>query len=330
LKLCYVGIDVSAKTFTVVMDREGVRTEVVDLPNDSAGHKKLIRVATQKGFSAKVVLEATGNYGLDLALALHRAKRVEVMVANPRAIAHFALAYLRRSKTDAMDAQVILEFAKRMPFSAWRPPEAYRLDLRAISRRIEALTKTMTQEKNRLHAAESFDEMSCIVREDLEDNIEHLKNRIEWLRDQALELIDEHPELARAFGHITSVKGIADAAGIQILAELAILPDDMDVRQWVAHAGIDPMQFQSGTSVNKPSRISRRGNVHLRRALFMPALVAAQHEPHVKAFYEKLLGRGKTKMQANVAVMRKLLHAIYGMLKHDRDFDGEKFYEIGA
>ena len=124
--------------------------------------------------------------------------------------------------------------------------------------------------------------------------------------------------------------GIATAAGIQLLAELAVLPSDMDVRQWVAHAGMDPRQIQSGTSINRPARISRRGNAHLRRALFLPALVAVQHEPHVQAFYEKLLARGKTKMQANVAVMRKLLHSIHGMLKHDRDFDGEKFYALGA
>ena len=62
----------------------------------------------------------------------------------------------------------------------------------------------------------------------------------------------------------------------------------------------------------------------------MPTIVAVQYEPHVKAFYEKLLARGKSKMQANVAVMRKLLHAIYGMMKYDRDFEGEKFYVIGA
>ena len=126
------------------------------------------------------------------------------------------------------------------------------------------------------------------------------------------------------------MKGIAQSAGIQILAELAVLPGNMDVRQWVAHAGLDPRVFQSGTSINKPARISRQGNAHIRRALFLPAIVAAQHEPHVKAFYEKLLRRGKSKMQANVAVMRKLLHAIYGMLKHDRDFEGEKFYALGA
>jgi transposase len=326
----WVGVDVSAKTFTFIIDQGGARTEPCDLPNDPKGHKKLIRLVTKRGFQARVVLEATGNYSLDLALALHRAPRVEVMVANPRAVSQFAGAYLRRSKTDALDARVLVEFAQRMPFETWKPPAAHAFDLRAISRRIEALTKTATQEKNRLHAAVSFEEMSEVVRNDIEVNVRHLERRIELLRDQARELIAKHPDLERAFQHLTSVKGIATAAGIQLLAELAVLPSDMDVRQWVAHAGIDPRQIQSGTSVNRPARISRRGNAHLRRALFLPALVAAQHEPHVSAFYQKLLARGKTKMQANVAVMRKLLHSIHGMLKHDRDFEGEKFYALGA
>jgi transposase len=329
-KLSHVGIDVSAKTFTVIIDHEGVRTDAFDLDNDSKGHRALIRMITKKGRHARVVLEATGVYSLDLALALHRAKRVEVMVANPRAIGQFAGAYLRRSKTDALDANIIVEFAIRMDFQAWKPPEAHAFNLRAISRRISGVIKMATQEKNRLHAATSFDEMSEVVRNDIEVNLRHLERRVERLREQARELIREYPDLERAFLHITSVKGIAEASAIQILAELSVLPKDMDVRQWVAHAGLDPRVFQSGTSVNKPARISRQGNVHIRRALFMPALVAVQYEPHVKAFYEKLLGRGKTKMQANVAVMRKLLHAIHGMLKHDRDFNGEKFYVIGA
>lgn len=329
-KINLVGVDVSAKTFTVRIDHDGERSEAFDLENDPKGHKKLIRLITKKGFQARVVLEATGNYSLDIALALHRAPRVEVMVANPRAVSQFAGAYLRRSKTDALDANVLVEFGRRMPFEAWKPPSAQALDLRAISRRIEALTKTATQEKNRLHAAESFEEMSEIVREDIAANIEHLTHRIDRLREQARELIAKHADLERAFAHITSVKGIATAAGIQLLAELAVLPDDMDVRQWVAHAGMDPRQIQSGTSVHRPARISRRGNAHLRRALFLPALVAVQHEPHVNAFYEKLLARGKTKMQANVAVMRKLLHSIHGMLKHDRDFEGEKFHALRA
>jgi transposase len=330
LSLNHVGIDVSAKTLTVVVDHEGERSEAFELPNDAAGHRKLIRMTTGKGAHAKVVLEATGVYSLDLALALHRAERVEVMVANPRAIGQFAGASLRRSKTDSLDANIIVEFAIRMDFEVWTPPEAHQFDLRAISCRIEGIIKMATQEKNRLHAATRVTEMTTAVRKDIEVNLRHLERRIKRMREQARELIAQHPDLERAFLHITSVKGIAEAAGIQILAELAVLPAGMDVRQWVAHAGLDPRVVQSGTSVNKPARISRQGNVHVRRALFMPALVAAQHEPHVKAFYEKLLGNGKTKMQANVAVMRKLLHAIHGMLKHDRDFDGSKFYVIGA
>jgi len=328
--ISYVGVDVSAKTLAVIVEQGEQRGAFFEFANDRVGHGKLIGLVTKRGRHARVVLEATGNYSLDLALALHRAKRVEVMVANPRALSQFAGAFLRRSKTDALDAQVIVEFAKRMPFKAWSPPDPELLDLRAISRRIEAMTKAATQEKNRLHAAGAFDESSAVVRNDIEVNIRHLENRIARLRGQALALIESHPELARHFHHITSIKGIADAAGIQILAEISVLPKDMSVREWVAHAGLDPRQFQSGTSVNKPARISRRGNRHIRRGLFMPAIVAVQYEPHVKAFYEKLLARGKTKMQANVAVMRKLLHAIYGMMKHDCDFEGAKFYAIGA
>ena len=102
----------------------------------------------------------------------------------------------------------------------------------------------------------------------------------------------------------------------------------MTARQWVAHAGLDPRHHDSGTSIHKPARISRAGNRYLRAALFMPALVATQHDPNIRAFYQKLVDRGKTKMQAIVAVMRKLLHALHGRLHTDSDFVGEKFYVI--
>ena len=94
IKHNHVGIDVSAKTFTTVIDYERTRTEAFDLPNDPKGYRKLIRLVTKKAFTAQVVLEATGNYSLDLTLALRRAKRIEVMLVNPRAAALFAGAYL--------------------------------------------------------------------------------------------------------------------------------------------------------------------------------------------------------------------------------------------
>jgi len=325
-----VGVDVGAKELVVAIERNGTRESGIVFANDADGHRRLIRWATKKGASVQVVLESTGVYGLDLAFALQRAKRVAVMVANPRAIAAFAKASLQRSKTDALDAETILEFGKRMPFVPWAPPDPSILELRGLSRRIEAMGKTVTQEKNRLHANEQGEELSDFVKQDIRELVELLEGRIDRLRKQALLVIDQSPELAKAFGHLTSVKGIADAAGIQLLAELGSLPKDMTTRQWVAHAGLDPRQHQSGTSVHKPARISKTGNAHLRRALFLPAMVASRWEPNVKAFYEKLIARGKTKMQALVAVMRKLLHAIYGMLRHDRDFDGEKFFATKA
>jgi len=324
------GVDVSAKELVVAIEASGRQEAPIVLSNDADGHRKLTKLATKRGASAQVVLESTGTYGLDLALALHRAKRIEVMVANPRAIASFAKALLQRSKTDRLDAETILEFAIRMPFEPWSPPAPHVLELRALSRRIEAMSKTVVQEKNRLHANDQSEELSEFVKQDIRELADLLESRIERLRNQARLVIEQSEELAQAFAHITSIKGIADASGITILAELAVLPADMTTRQWVAHAGLDPRQFQSGTSVHKPVRISKTGNAHIRRALFMPALVAVQWEPHVKAFYEHLLDRGKTKMQANVAVMRKLLHAIHGMLDHDQDFVGEKFFAIKA
>ena len=167
-----------------------------------------------------------------------------------------------------------------------------------------------------------------MVLNDIEVNIRHLGRRIDLLTKKAVDLIDKYTDLQWPFKRVTSVKGIAQTSAVQILAELLVLPKDMTVRQWVAHCGLDPKEYRSGSSVEKPTRISKVGNVRLRRALFMPALVASMHEPHVKAFYEKLIEKGKEPMLALVAIMRKLLHAIYGMLKHDRDFDGKKFYAL--
>jgi transposase len=169
-------------------------------------------------------------------------------------------------------------------------------------------------------------EQSAVVRNDIEVNIRHLERRTELMTAEAVALIAAHAELQAAFDRLISVRGIATTSAVQLLPELLVLPDNMTVRQWVAHAGLDPRAHQSGSSVDKPARISKVGNAHIRRALFMPALVAVRHDAHVKAFFDKLVGRGKTPLQAYVAVMRKLLHAIYGMFKTHTDFVPEKFY----
>jgi transposase len=275
-------------------------------------------------------LEATGLYSLDVALALSREPRLEIMVINPRAVHDFARACLQRSKTDALDAQTLLEFIRRMPFQPWEPPPSEALELRSLARRIAALTVAGTQEKNRLHAASVTAELSPALREDLELSIEQLEQRIGRLIEQSLAVIERCPQLKKAFELLTSIPGFAEKSGIQVLSELATLPQDMTARQWVAHAGIDPRHQESGTSLRKPARISRTGSRHLRAALYMPALVAIQRDRHVKAFYDQLLARGKAPMQANVAVMRKLLHALHAMLRKETRFESHKFRLVEA
>jgi hypothetical protein len=109
-------------------------------------------------------------------------------------------------------------------------------------------------------------------------------------------------------------------------SELVLLPPGMTVRQWVAYSGLDPMHQESGSSVHKPSRISRAGNRHLRRALYMPTLSAVRHDPHLRAFYQALRERHKTGLHALMAVARKLLHAIYGIFKSGRPYDGNRLF----
>jgi transposase len=215
-----------------------------------------------------------------------------------------------------------------MPFQSWQPPAQEILDLRAISRRISALTIAITQERCRLHAAKRQNELTSAVADDIAIHLDHLTESIERLSDRALEIIRRSSNLRWRYDLLVSVRGIANASAIRILAELAVLPPDMSPRQWLAHAGLDPRHYESGSSVHKPSRISKTGNKHLRSALYMPALVPIRNEPNIAAFYNKLIRSGKKPMQANVAVMRKLLHSIYGMFNHKQDFRGHKFYAL--
>ncbi len=282
------------------------------------------RAVRRRGRKVRVCLESTGTYGLDLALALHRAVGIEVMVLNPRAARNFAKALMRRSKTDPIDARVLREYVRRMEFVPWHPPTIEKLELRAFARRIASLIQMRTQEKNRLHSASSCAELKSICN-DIEVNIRHLDRRIEQLGNQAAKLVEQHRHLQVPVARIVSVKGIGLHSAILIWAELCVLPQDLTARQWVAHTGLDPRHFESGTFKGQ-TRISKAGNKYLRAALYMPAHNSIQWEPHVMAFSDHLIENGKTKMQAKVAVMRKILHAIHGMLKNNSAFDGAKFY----
>lgn len=324
-QLWFAGVDVGKATLDVrVRDSAAKRTAEAQFENTTEAHARLIRWLKKRSKKMRVVLEATGTYSLDLALALHAAG-IEIMVANPRAARKFADASMQRSSTDATMALALREFAARMDFTPWEPPPLAVRHLRDIARRIGALTVEKTRERNRIHAGAACADTSEVIHNDILLNIAHLESRIAELERHAQALIADGPDLRRAYTHLVSATGFAATSAIQLLPEIMVLPAGMTVRQWVAHCGLDVRQVQSGTSVHKLPRISKQGNAHIRRVLYMPALVAIRYDPHVRAFYEQLLARGKAPLQAIVAVMRKLLHSIFGMIKNDTDFDGAKF-----
>jgi transposase len=252
------------------------------------------------------------------------------MVANPRSVRDFAKAMMQRSKNDPLDAQVLREYGERMPFRAWQRPSKNRLALWSIARRIEALTAQSRAEKNRRHAAGISQATPACVRRDIARNLQWQQRSLRQLRQEARKCIAAEAELQRKFQLLVSVPGIAQNSALQILGELAVLPADRDLRQWVAYAGLDPTEHRSGESVRRQSRLSRAGNRHLRSALYMPALVAIRWEPHLRGFYEHLVNRGKRKKQALLAVARKLLHAIYGMFRNDCTYQGRLVFQLFA
>jgi transposase len=224
---------------------------------------------------------------------------------------------------------VLAEYAQRMRFTPWQRPSSALLAIRACARRLATLTKQRTQSKNQLHAWQSTQDTPSFILEDVELSISQTDTQIERLRQHALELIAADPFLNETLELLLSVKGIGEASAIQLMGELLVLPADMSARQWVAMAGLDPRQHQSGHSVNKKSYISKAGNRYLRMALYMPALSAKRHDPHIRAYAQHLIeNRGIKKIQAVCAVMRKLLHAIHGMLKTRTPFDSSRFYDM--
>jgi transposase len=323
-KFAVAGVEVSADVLVVMVDNGQPRSS--EFPNTPAGHQHLLRFIRKHSSRVRICLESTGLYGLDAALTLHGQPDMEVMVANPRSVRHFAQAMMQRSKTDPLDARLLAEYARRMPFQPWQPPSPAAREICALSRAIHQLTEINVIQKNQLHAARATTTTPQIVIRELERSLASHQRSIQRLTQQASQLIASDSQLQQRFQLLLSFPGIADTSALQLLGELVLLSPDLSVRQWVAYAGLDPRQYSSGKSVEKKVRISKVGNRRLRRALYMPVLVAVRHNPAFRTYYRRLLAQGKFKMVALVAAMRKLLHGIYGVFQSLQPFDADKLF----
>jgi transposase len=322
----YAGIDVGAEELVLVIRKNGKPFDPQKFSNTPADRTRLVKKLVKLP-GIIVCLEATGIYHFDLAIALHDAG-VSLMVVNPKSSHNFAKVLMKNSKTDAVDANTLAEYAARMDFVAWARPSNEKLALRSFARRINALTGQKAAAKNHLHALTATQETPKAVLRDAKLAISQLEKRIGCLTAEAVAWIEKHPELKRAMDLLVGIKGVAQTSAIALMGELLLLPPDLSHREWVKFAGLDPKAFDSGKSVHKKAHMSKSGNRHIRSALYMPALSAKQHDPHVKAYFDHLVANGKKPLQGVCAVMRKLLHAIHGMLKHDKPFDNSRFYAI--
>ena len=322
--LLLVGIDVGRRELVVAI-RSGEQIHVVRFANDAAGRRHFMAAMLHRaapGTTIRVALEATGPYSFELALLLSQTARFEVTVINPKTIKHFLRAQGARGKTDQIDARGILQYVELMPFRPWSAPAPVLLSLQAIARRLYQLNAERTREANRLEALEVLGSAGKAVAADLRQAIRQIEHRMEKLEAAALELFQSDPLLQRRYQLVTSVTGIAQKSAIRLLGELLILDSAMKGAQWVAYAGLDPRPRQSGTSIDGHRYISKAGNRYVRAALYMPALVAIRHEQVFTDRYRHLIDeRGKPKMVAIVATMRKLLLCLHSILKNDTPFD---------
>lgn len=318
------GVEISRDELLVFARGSAQRVWRKRFANTPQGHQALRRWLRRLGGTVRVAMESTGTYGLDLALVLASEDPLEVIQANPRAVRDFARAWCPDQKSDPLDAQVLMEFAARMPVRPWQPPGEQRLQLRAVMRRLSSLVEQATAEKNRLHASGRTETTPRAVAEVTEALIESLEQAIERLEQEALALVQADSRLAEDFKLLVSVPGIAQRTALRLLGELGVLGTDFTAKQWVAHAGIYPRNRLSGRSIRFTSGVGKSGNKYLKQALFMPALVATQRSEAFRRIHDKLVGQGLTSLQATVAVMRRLLHVIHALLRTRQPFEPSK------
>jgi len=313
MRLTCIGVDISKNWFDVHSNEIKLKERFDYTPK---GMKLLLkRFKSFKAGKARICMEATGLYFEKLAEFLH-AHGHEVVVVNPQCIKAFARTELRRCKSDPLDAQLIATYCeeKYAKLHLWQPLPDEHKRIRDILRRRQVLIEARTAEKNRLAAGFTCKEVLSSIR----NSIKLLDKEIEKLESLAAEGVAQDKELSRLVRLAETIKGVGKLTAVLVLLET---PKQLWTGRLAAvFAGVIPSKNSSGKSL-KSSYLSRVGSARIRHALYMPALTAAHHNPILKEFYQRLLSRGLHKKQALAAVMRKLLHLIFGVIKTGKAFD---------
>ena len=312
-----VGIDVSKRTLAIVALLPTGKQRQKACANTVAGHAELMRWLARHAVDPIVIgMEATGGYQDAVATALHDAGYV-VSVLNPSVIAAYGESQLRRAKTDPTDAALIADYMRTQQPPAWTPLPAATRQLQALVRRLDALLEMRTQETNRLELA------APVVRPSITATVAHLDDQVALVKRQIAAHIDQHPTLRQQRDLVQSIPGIGAPTAAVVLAELDV-KRFAGARQAAAFVGLVPQVRQSGSSVRGRGALTKLGAGRLRRALYFPALTAVRCNPALVRFAARLRAAGKPPMVIVAAVMRKLVHQIYGVLRSGQVFDPTK------
>lgn len=310
------GIDIAKDKFDICLLDQQQQAHYECLPNTKSGINKLHRWLKKLGANdAHICLEATGIYGELLAEMMYQ-HGYTVSVVNPSRIKAYAKSQMRRNKTDALDAALIADYCRTQQPAPWQPVSPEMKELRALVRHRDDLRQELQRTQNRLDAQTA----SVAVAQQLQAQIDFLSKQMVEIERLIREHMNRFPQFKEQRDLLTSIPGLGDITACLFITELGDLRRFANVREIVAFAGLNPRQYQSGKK-QVSQGISRMGRSSLRASLYMPAIVAKQHNPVLRAFAERLQERGLTGKQIIVAVMRKLIHLAYGVLKSGRAFD---------
>ena len=268
------------------------------IENSAAGIAVLVKLLLEEIKPDLVVLEPTGGYELELMDLLHAAQ-IPFYRCHPTQFRNFARSKGYLAKTDRLDARLLAEYGLERSPEPTPPPDPLLVSIKARMKRRAQLVRERTREKNR-RQRERDKQLKAMMAE----NIQHLDAQIKMLEAQMLERIGQRESLQRMFDLMMSIKGVGKINAVLLtvcLSEFA----DLRPKELVSLFGLAPVACESGRSFGK--RSIRGGRSYIRGALYMAALSAARYNPDLKAFYDRLIGRGKPPKVALVGAARKLV-----------------------
>jgi transposase len=322
------GIDISYKTFRacLVTYDDNQEVKVVGskkFDNTNGGFKLFEKWYLNKhkytDLPMHFCMEATGVYHENLAHYLHsKGQKVSIILANK------ARKYLDslglKSKTDPIDARGLAQMGAERKLKVWDPPADFFAELRCITRHHQSLQELKTAQQNILHAHEASSNKAKLVKKQLKQTIKSIDKQLERLKEELSIQVDKNPDIRRKVDQICKIKGIGELTVCVIIAETYGFELFNSAKQLISYSGYDVIENQSGKHVGK-TRISKKGNSRIRRALFLPAFNAVSpDQPIFYNLFTRTLDKHKIKMKSYVAVQKKLLTTIYALWKNEEDF----------